>query len=169
MVVIAIMAVLAALAVPSFTPLVERWRVRQAVEGLQSTLYFARSEAIKRGGNVVVRKLPNNTNGCTSATGNGDWDCGWQVQACSSVSSSGTCANAQALQRFDAPANVQVARSETRAWIGFDRWGKANVAGFGFSIVPLNKNLSHPAARGLCASSGGRIRVIPPEEIPCTS
>ena len=54
MVTIGIAAILAALAAPSFTGLMERWRVRQAAEGLQSTLYYARSEAIKRGGNVVM-------------------------------------------------------------------------------------------------------------------
>ena len=50
LVVVAIVAILAALAVPSFTPLIERWRVRSTAENLASTVYFARSEAIKRGG-----------------------------------------------------------------------------------------------------------------------
>ncbi|MGL6206135.1 MAG: pilus assembly FimT family protein, partial [Giesbergeria sp.] len=54
MVVVAIVAVLAALAAPSFTPLIERWRVRQAAENLTSSLYFARSEAIKRGGGIAL-------------------------------------------------------------------------------------------------------------------
>lgn len=49
LVTIAILAVLAALAAPSFTPSLERWRVMQATEQLKSTLYFARSEAIKQG------------------------------------------------------------------------------------------------------------------------
>src|SRR2546427_6401346 len=35
------------LAAPSFTPLMERWRVRQVAEDLQATIYFARSEALK--------------------------------------------------------------------------------------------------------------------------
>ena len=39
MVSLAIMGVLAAVAVPSFTPLIEKWRVRQATEYLQSSLY----------------------------------------------------------------------------------------------------------------------------------
>ncbi|MBP6653225.1 MAG: prepilin-type N-terminal cleavage/methylation domain-containing protein, partial [Xylophilus sp.] len=52
MVVVSILAVLAALAAPSFTPMIERWRVRQAVEATTSMLYYARSEGVKRGGNV---------------------------------------------------------------------------------------------------------------------
>ena len=76
MVVVSIIAVLPALAGPSFTQMIESWRVRDATESLRSTLLFARSEAIKRGGQIPIHKLPNNTNGCTSATGNRDWDCG---------------------------------------------------------------------------------------------
>ena len=64
MVTVAILAVLAALAAPSFTSIIERWRVRDTVESMTSTLYYARSEAIKRGGGVVVRKLTNTTCGC---------------------------------------------------------------------------------------------------------
>ena len=66
MVVIAIVAILATLAAPSFNPLIERWRVRSASEDLTSTLYFARSEAIKRGGGVTI-----------DATGG--WNLGWKV------------------------------------------------------------------------------------------
>ena len=53
MVVVAIVAILTALAAPSFATMVESWRVRLATEHLQSTLYYARSEAIKRGGRVA--------------------------------------------------------------------------------------------------------------------
>ena len=79
MVVVSIISILAALAAPSFTPLIENWRVREASEQLQSTLYYARSEAIKRGGQVVIQKIPNNTNGCTSASEILARDCGWNV------------------------------------------------------------------------------------------
>ena len=89
MVVVSIVAILAALAGPSFTPLIENWRVRESAEQLQSTLYYARSEAIKRGGQVVIQKIPNNTNGCTSATGTRAWVCGWIV--CHDTNANGTC------------------------------------------------------------------------------
>ena len=53
MLVVGVMGVLATLAAPSFTRLIEKWRVQQTVEVMKSTLYFARSEAIKRGGGVA--------------------------------------------------------------------------------------------------------------------
>lgn len=168
MVVVAIMAVLATIAAPSFTPLIERWRVRQATEGLESTWYFARSEAIKRGGNVIIQKLPNGTNGCTLSPNNADWGCGWRV--CTITTAAGTCnsSGSQQLQRFDTPVNVEVTRTTSGgARIVLNRWGLVAGTFVGFSVVPANKLTTNPAARGLCISSGGRVRVIPPADIPC--
>lgn len=167
LVVISIVGVLAALAVPSFTPILERWRIRQAVESMTSTIYYARSEAIKRGGRVVIQKLPNNTNGCTTANNNQDWDCGWFV--CENTNDNSTCdAGEPVLQRYDVPANVQITRTGGATSIKLNRWGLVDGAWLGFSLVPLNKSTTDQAARGLCMSSGGRIRIIPPEAIPCT-
>ena len=167
MVVTAIVAVLAALAAPSFGTTIDRWRVRKAVESMTSTLYYARSEAIKRGGQIAIHKLPNNTNGCTSATGNRDWDCGWIV--CHDTNNSGTCnASEPVLQRIEIPAMVQVSRTGGGASIKLNRWGLVDGTWLGFSLVPLDKPTTHPGARGICMSSGGRIRILLPEEIPCT-
>ena len=167
LVTVSIVAILAALAAPSFTPLIESWRVRQATEQLSSSLYFARSEAIKRGGQIAIQKLPNNTNGCTTATGNRDWDCGWFV--CHDTNNNGTCnVNEPVLQRADAPARVQITRTSGGASIKLNRWGLVDGTWLGFSLVPLDKTTTHYGARGVCVSSGGRIRVIPPQDIPCT-
>jgi type IV fimbrial biogenesis protein FimT len=168
MVVVAILGVLATLAGPSFTPMIERWRVRQAVESLTSTIYYARSEAIKRGGQVAIQKLPNNTNGCTTASNNQDWDCGWFV--CADLNGNGTCNSSDpVLQRYNAPANLQISRTGGGVSIKMNRWGLVDGAWLGFSLVPFDKSTTDQAARGLCMSSGGRIRVIPPEDIPCTN
>ncbi|MBU4424054.1 MAG: GspH/FimT family pseudopilin [Gammaproteobacteria bacterium] len=167
MVVMGIVAVLAALAGPSFTLLIEQWRVRDATESMRSTLFLARSEAIKRGGRVAIQKLPNNTNNCTSASSTRDWDCGWIV--CQDNDNNGTCnANEPVLQRIDAPTKVQVTRTGGGASIKLNRWGLVDGAWLGFSLVPYEKVTTHPGARGICMSSGGRIRIIPPEAIPCT-
>lgn len=168
MVTIAIMGVLAALAAPSFATLIETWRARQATEALQSTIYFARSEAIKRGGRVAIQKLPNGTNGCTTAPTNADWGCGWFV--CADANNNNTCEASEAvLQRIDAPSRVEVTRTGGAQSIKLNRWGLVSGPFVGFSIVPDGKPTTHPGARGLCMSSGGRIRIIPPEDIPCTS
>jgi type IV fimbrial biogenesis protein FimT len=170
MVVVSIVAVLAAIAAPSFTPMIERWRMRQAAEGLQSTLYLARSEAIKLGGNVIVEKLPNGTNGCQVAGGNDDWGCGWHV--CADTNRSNTCTAAdRELQRVDAPSKTLVTRRSGGARIIFNRWGLVDGTWIGFTLVPQGNNESstNPAAHGVCMSSGGRVRILTSENLPCTN
>ncbi|MDR2155866.1 MAG: GspH/FimT family pseudopilin [Burkholderiaceae bacterium] len=149
MTVVAVLAVLLALAAPSFNAIMERWRVRQTVESLRSSLYYARSEAIRRGGNVVMQKLDGGK-GC-AAGGGDDWSCGWVVTGDGST-----------LQRFDAPSNVSVLRSEDEGEISFDRWGMTSAnMGVGFELYPKDKTGSDPSASCLNLSSGGRIRIVP--------
>lgn len=54
MVTVAIMAILAAIAYPSFTDLIERNRLKGATEGLFADLQFAKAEAIKRNQDVTL-------------------------------------------------------------------------------------------------------------------
>lgn len=165
MVTIAIVAILVALAGPSFSGLIERWRVRQGFEGLQSTLYYARSEAIKRGGNVSLRKEPTGTNGCALASSDSDWDCGWYVF--SDVNADGSFNGTDArLQGFLTSNRIQVTRSESTVSITFDRWGMPN-APLGFTIIPEGKSLIDSAAIGLCMNRAGRISKVPATGVPC--
>jgi type IV fimbrial biogenesis protein FimT len=165
MVVVAIVAILAALAGPSFTPLIESWRGRQAAAGLESSLYFARSEAIKRGGNVVIQKIPN-SGSCSLAPGASDWGCGWEV--CADANRNNLCEAAEILQRANVPSNTEVTRTAGGATIQLNRWGLVAGPFVGFNVVPLHKSISNPAARGVCMSSGGRIRTISSVDLPCS-
>jgi type IV fimbrial biogenesis protein FimT len=67
-IVIAIAAILMALALPSFTETIRSNRLATTSNNLLAALNLARSEAVKRGIDVVVRKVPN-----------GNWEDGWQV------------------------------------------------------------------------------------------
>ncbi len=166
MVVVAIMAVLAALAAPSFTSMTERWRVRQVVESMTSTLYYARSEAIKRGGQIGIEKNPETTPGCALADTSQEWGCGWFVF----VDSDGNGkwkAGEEVLQTVTTPTNVNVIHKSGGANIKVDRYGMMsglNAKGFIFSPEPAG--IASPATRGICMASGGRIRVI--EDVPCS-
>ena len=70
-VVVTIIGIVAALAVPSMRQLYLAQQVRGAAADLQSALYYARSEAIKR--SVDVRVVPTSS----------DWQQGWIVQLAS--------------------------------------------------------------------------------------
>jgi type IV fimbrial biogenesis protein FimT len=56
MVAIAVMGVLLALAAPSFTETIRKNRIESAAQGFLNALNFARTEAIRRGMAVTVRK-----------------------------------------------------------------------------------------------------------------
>lgn len=161
-------AIISALAIPSFSIFIEKLRVEGTAKELQATLYFARSEAIKRGGQVAIQKIINNTGDCKTAITNRDWDCGWIV--CHDTNDNGVCNTSEpTLQRVGTLAKVHVSRTGGSYSIKFNRWGLVDGAWLGFSIVPQNKSITHPGARGVCMSSGGRIRIISQEDIPCTS
>jgi len=153
MVVVAIVAILTALAGPSFRPLVERWRVRDTAESLTATLYLARSEAIKRGGNVTIDKRAT----CATFTSTTGWGCGWTVSH-----TAGTVTTI--LQESTEPTRVDVALTGATDSIAVDRWGMMSPASgagaptnMAFTITPGGKSDTDISAARLCASSGGRI------------
>ncbi|MDR0225631.1 MAG: GspH/FimT family pseudopilin [Burkholderiaceae bacterium] len=153
--VLVIIAILAGIAAPSFRPMLERWRVRNASEAMVSAVYYARSEAIKRGGNVKLQKIANNTDGCTLAATNEDWGCGWGVY------STDTAGTATLLKTFAIPANVTVSIKDNTGSIPIDRWGTlTGVSTKGIAMLPAGGSNSSPAAVGLCIAAGGRIKVI---------
>ncbi|OGA83968.1 MAG: hypothetical protein A2Z90_02770 [Burkholderiales bacterium GWA2_64_37] len=170
MVAVAIVAVLAALAAPSFTPLIERWRVRSAAETLTSSLYYSRSEAIKRGGNVIIEKNPNSGN-CTSASTNAEWGCGWKVffdvnnNGIQDACNMGTTLNECDLQVIHTPTNVEIGLAASTGKISVDRWGMMSHTGSGtltatamaFDLMPKGKTLTDNSSVRLCVSTSGRL------------
>ncbi len=56
MIVIAIIGILAAIAVPSYQDMLERNRLKQAAEGFKSDMQFARTQAIKLNQSVIVSR-----------------------------------------------------------------------------------------------------------------
>lgn len=143
MVVVAIVAILAALAGPSFTPLIERWRVRQSAENLTSSLYLARSEAIKRGGGIAI----DATSG---------WDLGWKV----THTLNGATTD---LQNMPAPTKLVLSQSNTKTKLFVDRWGMLSEsdggapAAMSFLLKPYGKTDTDHSAIRLCVTLGGRI------------
>nr|WP_100249471.1 GspH/FimT family pseudopilin [Paraburkholderia ginsengiterrae] len=81
--VIALLAVVAVMATPSFVA----WHVRDQVDAraraLASTLAYARSEALRRGARVTVCRIDAArqclTAGQSCSNGVADWSCGWAV------------------------------------------------------------------------------------------
>ncbi|MCD2165863.1 MAG: GspH/FimT family pseudopilin [Comamonas sp.] len=162
MVVISLLAIIASIAVPNFNGLLQRWRVRQSLEAMHSAIHLARSEAIKRSGQVALQRISTSGH-CQARARTNDWSCGWQV--CVHGLGQQLCApDALVIQRFEAPPGLQVQRSSLGEGIRFDRWGMP-VGGFSFSLLPKGKGLEDAAAKGLCTSRGGRVRIA--DKPPC--
>lgn len=68
MVVLAILAIVAAISAPSFTPIIARQRIKSAASSIQATLNLARAEALKRNANVTMAPVMGT-----------DWASGWKV------------------------------------------------------------------------------------------
>lgn len=68
LVTVSVIALLTTLALPSMTNLIQTQHVKTGASDLQATLFFARSEALKRAANVEVVPAAN------------DWKGGWNVQ-----------------------------------------------------------------------------------------
>lgn len=160
MVTMAVLAILAAIAAPSFNPLIERWRIRQASEELQSTFYFARSEAIKRGGGIAIARSGSATD-CT-ALADDDWNCGWIVFAdADHDDKQGSDDKEATLQAFSIPAKISViftdASNGKPTFIKVDRWGQLSSSDSAVNFTLQLKGSSDAQASTLCVSSSGRI------------
>jgi len=75
LVVVAIVAILLGIAVPSYRYVTYSYRMSAEVNGLLGDLMYARSEAIKEGQSVTVCA----TNNGTTCSGNTSWNTGWLV------------------------------------------------------------------------------------------
>ncbi len=72
-----IAGVLMSLAAPSFVNFVKNNRLSSQANGLMADLAFARSEAVKRGANIIICRASDPFNACTGSAG--PWSTGWIV------------------------------------------------------------------------------------------
>lgn len=162
MVVIAIMGILTALAAPSFSAMMARYKTSVMADQLVSLLTVARTEAIRRGGAVILSKKTSGINNCST---NQKWSCGVTLWA--DDNRDGTKdANEPVLRDFDVPEGI-VLNNNTGATpaarIILNRWGQANgINALAFSLVHTSIS---SANRSVCVASGGRIRVV--EGVSC--
>ncbi|WP_159911121.1 GspH/FimT family pseudopilin [Pantoea sp. 18069] len=158
LVVVSMLGILMAIALPSFKLLIDRWRVQQAVDSLRSTMFYARSEAIRRGGDVFVEKFPGTTPGCTLAASATDWDCGWVVFI--DANNNQRWEAGEEIQRFAPSPSLTVTRSTASATIAIDRWGMIDGGdSVGFTIAPHPAGSNPTASKKVCIAASGRMQV----------
>ncbi|WP_412511107.1 GspH/FimT family pseudopilin [Variovorax paradoxus] len=140
MVVIVLVAILLALALPSFNSLIEKYRVEGMASALVASVSHARAEAARRGQAVTIRQRAE----CSGA----DWSCGWET-----VVGSGT--GFEILQRQDPDTRVAIQKSALGP-MAFDPMGHfSSVARISFHAVGSASSSNDVA---VCLSLGWRVR-----------
>jgi type IV fimbrial biogenesis protein FimT len=154
LVVVALVAILAGLAAPSFTNLFQRYRVDSVREELLASMNLAKSEAIRQGQAMTIQKLAS-PGACATA---GDWSCGWQV-----LDPAGT-----AIQGFVVPPQTAVLKSGAQDSFTVNRYGLV-VGGHNVLIYPaaLLPNVASSSHALLCFSVGSRVRTLRNATPPC--
>jgi len=107
LIVVAILGILASIALPSFQSLTQSQRVKNASFELFSSLSLARSEAIKRNGEVTVAPLVA-----------GDWGQGWTI----------TSADDELIKLQAVLKGVSITATGTPASVVYARTGRATVS-----------------------------------------
>ncbi|WP_432725739.1 GspH/FimT family pseudopilin [Variovorax sp. W6] len=142
MVVIVLMAVMLGMALPSFSGLVERYRVEGMAKALVASVTHARAEAARRGKTVVIQQRAD----CRGR----DWSCGWDTL----VGSGNTI---ETLRRQDPDDRVAIEKN-TGGAMSFDAMGHSTGAtSFGFR--PSGSDSSSNAV-AVCLSLGGRVKLV---------
>lgn len=163
MVTVSILALLAALAAPSFQDMLARYKTSSMADQMVQMITLARAEALRRSGDVVLEKRANGTSVNTCSTAQ-EWSCGVFLWA--DVNRNGSQdANEPTLRVFDVPQGIIMRNMSagSTASITFNRWGQANgINALNFRLI---KSGVSTADRSVCVTSGGRIRVV--EGISC--
>jgi len=156
LVVVALVAILAGLAAPSFTELFRRFRVDAVREEFTSSVLLARSEAIRTGTPIVVRRL---TACGVALADNQDWSCGWRVFA--DVDGNNTMNGAEAaIQEVSVPPNMTVRKGNPVGpeFVAIDRFGQVTQAGQRIEIFPVG--MAAVDGQLVCFTVGTRLRTI---------
>lgn len=127
MTVIAVVAILAAIALPSFQGSLRSNRVATASNELMASVALARTEAIRSRNPGVI---------CTSTTGagcDGDWNSGWLVW--SDIDNSGTVNGAETVVRY-VQGNPRLVLAGSATLMAFDGRGRAIGGGQTISVQP---------------------------------
>ena len=129
MVVVVVLGILAAIAVPSFQSLTQSQQIKNASFELFSSLSLARSEAIKRNNNVTLAPLVA-----------GDWGQGWTIT--SATGATGDIKSQSALKGV-------VITPAAAGSVVYARTGRTAAASFRMDVSPVNTSIRRCIVIGL--------------------
>jgi type IV fimbrial biogenesis protein FimT len=161
LVVLSIIAVLLSLAAPSFKSMIQSNNMTSTVNGFLADMRFARSEAIRRGGNVVICRSdsPEAANPICSTNLLIGWESGWIIFH--DLDGNGSKASTDPLLRAQGPISVvnTITESGTATKFTFAATGRLTSSSLISMRFGNSPTYSSEAQRVVCVSVGGRARI----------
>jgi type IV fimbrial biogenesis protein FimT len=172
MIVVAIVAILTTLAAPSFKNLIQSNTMSSAVNTFLADMRFARSEAIRRGGGVVMCRsdAPEASPpvcGTGSGPGGNGWVSGWFIYI--DQDSNGAVSTNEVL-RVQAPITAvnSIVASASRNTFQFAATGRLSLSSITSLQFGSNPPFANDAQRVVCVSVGGRARIAGDGNASCS-
>ncbi len=160
LVVIAVAAILAMIAVPSFQQSILMNRADTASNQFAAVLSMARSEAVKQGGTGVSVCLYSGTLPCAPAAVGGvyNWSVGWSVCCAPGSAAAGTPVSVQTGAALTAP----MSNWGTTQTISFDSMGRLPVNSATLTFMFCPDGVDATKAYLVTVAPSGRVRVVTP-------
>jgi type IV fimbrial biogenesis protein FimT len=152
---IGLLAVIVAFAAPSFADMARRQRVEALKDSVIGAIHLARTEAIRLGEPVVLRRVQP----CPEAISNSEWRCGWRMFADANENQIHDEGEAL-LQTSGLPPGtvLRKAGAVNTGVLAITKFGQVKQAGTQLAIYP--EGLSAADGMLICFPAGSRIRTV---------
>ena len=161
MVVLAIVAILATLAAPSLTRLLQTTTMSSTVNTFLADMRYARSESIRLGGGVVMCRS-SNPEAASASCGTGPatgWESGWIIFQDSNKNA--TKESAEPMLRVQGPITSinTISESGTATTFKFTATGRLSLSSSTQLQFGSNPPFANDVQRIVCVNPGGRTRI----------
>ena len=161
MVVVAIVAILVKLAAPSFKGIIQSNNMKGTVNSFISDMRLARSEAVRRGGSVVMCRS-SNPEAATPSCGSGStvgWESGWIVFQ--DLNNDGGYDAGEPVLKVQGPITAvnTIAESGAATLFQFTATGRLKANGLTSILFGSNPPFANDAQRTVCVNIGGRASI----------
>ena len=164
LIVVTIAAILLGLAVPSFTRLIQSSTISSNVNTFLADLRFARSEAIRLGGGVVMCRSSNPEATASATCGTGSlvgWETGWIIFQ--DLNNSLTRSSGEPLLRAQGPITAidSIPEAGAATKFRFTATGRLQNLASGAATIQFGGNGTFPndVQRVVCVNLSGRARI----------
>lgn len=178
LVVLALIGIMLAIAVPSFTSFISNYRATSAVNEVLQGITMARAEALKRGRRVTM--FPNLADANRTPSVAGSWDNGWTIFVDLNNNQAYDASTDVLIFRHDVlPTSIATTGAGTYPlpftganYVAFDGTGYPRTFAatqLSGGIVLTDRTGSTTSIRTLCLANLGRPRIVSGTADPCTS